>query len=68
MSRKPLALLTLAVAFSSVHAGGEEGDGTQRQSNADVSSIQLGRQLLGPPVSVEGLRGKAVLLEFWGTH
>lgn len=34
----------------------------------DLSALRLGKQVLGRAVSVEGLRGKAVMLDFWGTR
>ena len=34
----------------------------------DVSSLKLGKVLLGPAVSPESLSGNVVMVEFWGTH
>ena len=58
MTLKTLALCCAVALVGTLHAGGD----------ADIASIQLGNQLQGPSVSAEGLRGKAVLLDFWGTH
>ena len=36
--------------------------------NSDLSTLQYGIQVLGPPVVPEKLAGKVVLLDFWGTQ
>ena len=65
MISKPLQLVVLAAALASLQAGGVETPGG---SGTDISTLELGKQLQGPPVSIQGLRGKAVMLDFWGTH
>ena len=62
MMRKALALLGTAALLGSLHAGEPTAEGP------DVAAIQLGKQLMGPPVSTESLTGKVVMIEFWGTH
>lgn len=34
----------------------------------DLSTLSLGRPVMGPPQSPESLLGKVVMVEFWGTH
>ena len=65
MIPKPLQLVVLAAALATLQAVGVETPGG---NGSDVSTIELGKQLQGPPVSLQGLRGKAVMLDFWGTH
>ena len=54
------ALLSLALALPALALGAEGGTA--------VSTVSLGKQLLGPPVSRDSLQGKVVMIEFWGTH
>ena len=34
----------------------------------DLSTLSLGRHVMGPPQTPESLLGKVVMVEFWGTH
>ena len=36
--------------------------------NSDVSTLIMGKQLVGPPTTPECLTGKVILLDFWCTH
>ena len=56
-SRKILSIVSaLALAFSAGAAG------------TDVSTLSLGKHVMGPPQTPESLLGKVVMVEFWGTH
>ncbi len=50
-------LLLLALPLALAQAG-----------ETDLSSLNLGKVILGPPVPPESLVGKVVMVEFWGTH
>ncbi len=39
-----------------------------RAAESDLSSLTLGKSLMGPPATVQGLSGNVVMVEFWGTH
>ena len=58
MIRKAWAIMVSAGLLGSLYAGGD----------TDIAALQLGKQLMGPPVSVQNLTGKVVMVEFWGTH
>ena len=58
MFRKTLALVAAAALLGSLHASGD----------ADIAALQLGKQLMGPPVTPKSLTGQVVMVEFWGTH
>jgi hypothetical protein len=37
-------------------------------ANSDLSQVKLGEALVNGPVSMDSLKGKVVVLEFWGIH
>ena len=56
-SRLTLCILALAACLPAARGG-----------ESDLSSLTLGKTLMGPPATQETLAGNVVMVEFWGTH
>lgn len=42
--------------------------GADYKLDAKIDGVRLGKSILGPEVSNDDLKGKVVLLEFWGIN
>lgn len=58
--------LCLALLFGLAQAHAARGDDFSMNVKAD--GIRLGGHLLGPKVALDDLKGRVILLEFWGVN
>lgn len=60
--RKLVVLLALAVGLGAFIVAEEE----ESSGAAQLSKVSLGQHWYGPQVDLEELKGRVVMLEFWG--
>jgi hypothetical protein len=61
-------LMAFTLAAACVAPALSAAEGTDVSSEDILSRVTLGQSIYGPAMKVEDLKGRVVLIEFWGQH
>jgi hypothetical protein len=63
-----LSLLLGGFALTSLPLRAADEKSEEAAGESQLDQVKLGEAILNGPVTMESLKGKAVVLEFWGIH